>query len=625
MVLIPAPAHLKETGGGFRIGPRCPISLSPACGESELETARLLQGELEHRLPVRAPLTRETANGGGGIRLELAGISKDLGAGDDPGAGEGSYTLEIGENGVTLAGGGDGLFWGAQTLRQILRQTGASLPGLRIDDRPFFPQRGFFHDVTRGKVPRLETLFELVDRLAFYKINQLQLYVEHTFAFRGLSEAWCGKDPLTASDILELDAYCRRRHVELVPALATFGHLYEILSTRSFSALSELDSAGRGPFGWYDRMQHHTLDVSNPASFELVRAMLDEYMPLFSSKRFNICCDETFDLGRGKNAQALREKGAGRLYVDFLRKVAGYVQSKGRKVLFWGDIILKHPEYLSELPENSECLFWDYSPDVKEDGVRTLAQAGLPFQVCCGVCGWNRLMNLFSDAYENTARLAAYGKKYGACGMITTDWGDFGHINLLGSSIPGMIVGAGFSWNPGDARGFEAFCGDVSLLEYGNRRLVPLLAELSLQQAGTWGSLVAWHEAQFLKNPDARRDAAALRALDEEKALGGFRRALELEKQIVEAGFEARKPLDAREFVVAAHGAALFDAACLALKKASFGGREQAMEPSRLAAELELWFSDYTDVWRARNRESELFRIRDTLAALCAFLRAQAA
>ena len=52
-------------------------------------------------------------------------------------------------------------------------------------------------DISRDKVPTMPTLFALVDRLAEWKINQLQLYIEHTFAYRGHEEVWRNADPMT--------------------------------------------------------------------------------------------------------------------------------------------------------------------------------------------------------------------------------------------------------------------------------------------------------------------------------------------------------------------------------------------------------------------------------------------
>src|SRR5690606_11763612 len=116
------------------------------------------------------------------------------------------------------------VFYGAVTLIQLLEQAGASLPCLRISDRPDFVDRGVMLDVSRDKVPTMETLYRLVDRLASWKINQLQLYTEHTFAYRHHPEVWAKASPLTGEEILRLDAYCRERFIELVPNQNSFGH-----------------------------------------------------------------------------------------------------------------------------------------------------------------------------------------------------------------------------------------------------------------------------------------------------------------------------------------------------------------------------------------------------------------
>src|SRR6202142_481261 len=95
------------------------------------------------------------------------------------------YALAISKNGIEISfREAGGLRAATATLRQLLRQYGRQLPCLKIRDRPDFSRRGVMLDVSRGRVPKLETLFELVEHLADFKINELQLYTEHTFAYR---------------------------------------------------------------------------------------------------------------------------------------------------------------------------------------------------------------------------------------------------------------------------------------------------------------------------------------------------------------------------------------------------------------------------------------------------------
>src|SRR5690606_16367174 len=137
----------------------------------------------------------------------------------------------------------------------------------------------------------------------------------------------------TAEEILVLDEYCRRRSVELVPSLASFGDLYRVLISKSFRHLNEYDEIPDRPVTWTERMAHYTLDASAPGSLAFVREMIDECIPLFSSDKFNICCDETADLGRGKNRALAAEIGEGKLYLYFVRELIEHLRSRKKKVM----------------------------------------------------------------------------------------------------------------------------------------------------------------------------------------------------------------------------------------------------------------------------------------------------
>src|SRR5438477_6364863 len=128
------------------------------------------------------------------------------------------YRLSVEADGITIISSDRaGAFYAEQTLAQLNRQFGGSLPGVQIEDWPDFPVRGFMLDISRDKVPTMATLFALVDQLAELKINQLQLYTEHTFAYRGHEVVWKDASPMTAGEIRQLDAYCKARFIELVP------------------------------------------------------------------------------------------------------------------------------------------------------------------------------------------------------------------------------------------------------------------------------------------------------------------------------------------------------------------------------------------------------------------------
>jgi hypothetical protein len=94
-------------------------------------------------------------------------------------------------------------------------------------------------DVSRDKVPTLATLFMLVDLFAELKINQLQLYTEHTFQYANHPDVWRDASPITPAEIRQLDEYCRARFIELVPNQNSFGHMARWLKHPRYAALAE--------------------------------------------------------------------------------------------------------------------------------------------------------------------------------------------------------------------------------------------------------------------------------------------------------------------------------------------------------------------------------------------------
>lgn len=136
------------------------------------------------------------------------------------------YELTISDDGVEIVAGDEaGRFYAKCTIAQLARLHNGLLPTGVIRDHPDLPVRGVMLDVSRDKVPTMQTLRDLIDRLASWKVNQVQLYSEHTFAYEHHPEVHAAASPFTAEDIRELDGFCRERHVELVPNQNCLGHM----------------------------------------------------------------------------------------------------------------------------------------------------------------------------------------------------------------------------------------------------------------------------------------------------------------------------------------------------------------------------------------------------------------
>ncbi len=357
------------------------------------------------------------------------------------------YSLSINKDGIKIAYREiPGLRAALATLKQILRGHGRELSCLKIRDWPDFPRRGVMLDVSRGRVPKLETLLDLIERLADFKINEFQLYTEHTFAYQKYKPVWKKWGALTAREIRKLDARCRELGIDLVPNQNSFGHLRYWLEHPPLKKLAEVSEPYVGATGDFLRYPT-TLAPNHPGTIKFIRELYDELLPNFSSKFFNVGCDETWDLGRGQSKILCEHFGKGRVYLDFLLKIHREAKKRGRKMMFWGDIVLNHPELIKKLPRDGIALNWGYEANHPFDKeAAKFAKSNIPFYVCPGTSTWMTLIGRHDTAFANLQIAAKEGLKHGAIGYLNTDWGDGGHPQPLAVSWLPFLYGAAVSW-----------------------------------------------------------------------------------------------------------------------------------------------------------------------------------
>jgi hypothetical protein len=538
----------------------------------------------------------------GGTRIRLRLVPRA--------AGPQSYRLRVTPAGVEAeAQDRAGLFYAAVTLAQLISLSGGALPVCEIEDAPDFEARGVMLDISRDKVPAMATLFGLVDRLSALKINQLQLYTEHTFAYRGHEAAWRDASPMTPEEILELDAYCRERCVELVPNQNSFGHLERWLALPRYAPLAELPQGG-APLPWGGVHERPTsLCPTDPRSLALLEDLYDQLLPNFTSRLFNVGCDETFDLrGEGRSAAQVRARGEGRVYLDFLKEIHARVTARGRRMAFWGDIIIRHPELVREVPRDALALEWGYEADHPFDAHGALfAASGLPFYVCPGTSSWNSLAGRTANMRANLAAAADNGLRHGACGYLVTDWGDGGHWQPLAVSLAGYVYGAVLAWGGTRnrdldlAQAMDLFGGTQG---YGDALL--RLGDLYLRCGALRGN--ASELFLLLAKPRGRALPAGITTGTLRDVLGAvddIERALPADQTSV-VGQEVRHAI--RLLRAACHrGVALLD-----------GSIDAPAARMALAAEQAALMAAHASVWRLRNREGGL---SDSLARMEAIRR----
>lgn len=628
MNLIPLPYDIVAQPGTFNIVHNTSIVLDIDQDGIDFETAKLLQKEIEKVIAIKLLIKKgpndEKIHSENCISFKFNKTDKRREA----------YSLSIKPKKITVSATTHaGFLYGAATLIQLCRISHGVIGCVEITDEPSFPNRGYLLDVSRGRVPTMNSLKELVDKLALYKVNQLQLYVENSLRLDSFEEIWSQTDPFMSEEILDLDRYCNMRCIELVPCIATFGHLYNILESASFGKYNEIEQDQGKIFTWYNRMIHHTINVSNPESLIFITGILNQYISLFRSKKINICCDETFDLAKGKSADLSKELPEGKLYLNYVNSLAEYLQKKGKQVMIWGDVLQKDHDLISKLNKKITCLNWWYEAGAEEKLLKPFSDNKLNQYVCPSVSGHSRLINAYDLSFTNIKEMAELGSKYHVEGFLNTDWGDSGNVNMPALTVPCMIYGAAKGWNVKDCRDFTTIDQVISLVEYDDHseKLVGLLRELSHQDLITFKDFEFFRDYKIY-NQTYLQDGVFLHENTRTKIMEIS------ENQLKEAVLKCEKIIEdlkqnditahaydrreETEYYLAARGIAIMQELALVMKQKEYGQDVSLIEtPFELAGKLEYWVMDYCIDWRATSRESELFRIKEFIWQICSILR----
>lgn len=416
--LLPSPRRIERLPGNLQLESRgriVPETGSPA----EAAAATLLAGRLGERAGVRLSVSAPAA-GSGSLTVSETDANPE------------SFDLRVDAAGVRLRGDRAGLRYGAETLAQLAGADGR-VPAVHIEDEPALRRRGFLLDISRGRVPHPATIRSLIDTLARLRYNELFLYTEHTFQFETHPEIGAGSGGYTAAEVRELDAYGHRCGVELVPCLQTFGHFRRILEKGRYRHLAESERL------W-------SVSPEAAGTYPLLQAMLGEYLLNFRSGWAHINCDEPVDLGRGLSSRRAAREGPAAVFAGHVNRVAAMVRTLGKQPMIWADVIADHPEALDLLDSSITLADWWYEPDHDFDRVQRFQEAGRDFLTVAGTSSWTSLFPRLDTSLPNIQGHARAAKRFGASGLIVTDWGDGGHYNLLGGSLFPIAAGAEAAW-----------------------------------------------------------------------------------------------------------------------------------------------------------------------------------
>ena len=447
--LIPQPKEVQLHAGSFRVKPTTRILVEFGHQAEDRIAAETLAEEIHDQSGLKISITGEKSEAKQEpstivlARLQDRSVKEFL-------ASKGLKADSIGDQGYLLfsdnsylivaANTGQGLFYGVQTLRQLLRGDGQTLvcPAVSIRDWPSMEWRGVQDDISRGPIPTEDFMKRQIRTLAAYKVNLFALYMEHVFDFASQPLVAPKEAALTPQEINALVDYAKHLYVTILPEQQTFGHLHHMLKYEIYSDIAE-------------RPHGHVLTPTKEQSYDLIKAMYADLVPLFPGPFLHVGGDETFELGHGQTASRVAEVGLGRVYIEHMQRVSGILQPYHKQLMFWGDIALKYPQLLSILPKDMIAVPWDYDAKPSfESIIKPYRDAGLRVVVAPGAQTWNQVWPNLDVAFVNIRNFVRDGQKLGAMGMLNTTWNDDGE-SLYGMAWPALVFGAAAGWQAGES------------------------------------------------------------------------------------------------------------------------------------------------------------------------------
>jgi hypothetical protein len=386
---------------------------------------------------------------------EAGALSKDM---ETPGpASRESYSLRVTPNGVEIqARGSAGIFYGVQTLLQMVENAGAKavLPVAEVKDWPTLAYRGVMIDFSEGELIRVSEVERQLDLMARYKANQYFFYSEASIEFEGY-EVVNPNGRYTRDQVRHVIEYARQRHIDVVPCMELYGHMHNMFRYEKYADLGLPRYGGE-------------YDPRNPRMYEVLDNWIEQTAKLFPSPWYHVGFDEPWSLGK---IGVVPGKDPFKTFMDVLNHISEKAKSRGKRIGFFADIdqgastLSNHPELIKDVPAGAIAFPWIYEVRSNYDPfVTPLADRNIPTIVTPGVWGWNELFPDYHRSFYNINEFTATGKKYHTLGILNTTWTD-SQQTIYRLVLPGLAFGAAASWQS-DRVDTNSFFRDYCAIEY---------------------------------------------------------------------------------------------------------------------------------------------------------------
>lgn len=350
--LIPEPYKKEILNGEFILSPDTKIQ---TIGDVSTETVNLFNDFLYNNHRIRLKNAKRNKN-----VIQLIVDKEET---------EEAYRLIVTENSIKISGKNSGIFYGLQTLQQLMnksnKESNISIRCLNIEDKPRFSYRGLMLDVGRYFYP-IDYLKTFIDLMAQYKLNvfhwhltedagwriEIKKYPELTSKGAWRSSTQSGKEGFqqdkiphggfyTQEQVREIITYAQKRQVMIIPEIEMPGHSMAALST--FPSLSCSGGPFAIPLEW--GVKEDIFCAGNEDVYKFLENVLEEIIDLFPSPYIHIGGDEA-PKKRWKACPKCQSmikkeklKDEAHLQSYFIQRIQKYVNSKGKQIIGWDEIL----------------------------------------------------------------------------------------------------------------------------------------------------------------------------------------------------------------------------------------------------------------------------------------------
>ena len=487
--VLPEPQQVELREGDVRFGPAWSIDRGAGVAPGDV-AAETLSEELQSRFGLRA-----AGGGGTAVRLEIRAGSVSPGQSldtDKQAIADQAYRIEIGDSGIAiLANAAEGLFYGVETLVQLLRRRdgGVYLPQCSITDWPDLHLRHIYWDDAHH-LERLPELKRAVRQAAFFKINGFALKLEGHFQFRS-APALVEPYALSPAEYQELTDYGLRYHVQLIPFLDGPGHIAFILKHPEYAKYRSFPDS------------NYELCATNPEAVKFLSGMFQDLADANRGGKFiYLSTDEPYYVGMADNPNC-REKGlaaklgsVGKLLAQFIGQVAEPLHNQGRTVMFWGEypLVVSDIESLPPYLVNGEVYGPDFDPVFRKHGIKQMIYTSTQgeerlFPTYFGLPNSRRLHpgrtegGRVAEGYQKIALDQARGQT-DVIGAVVAGWGDAGlHPETFWLGYASIAAAA---WRPGPRTPQESSAAFFRLFYGGGTVNMNRVYQLMSEQAQFW-------------------------------------------------------------------------------------------------------------------------------------------